>query len=60
MVKNHVNNMCFPVYDNIVYALSRFMPVGCGWPGPAFGPVVLYFLACIQPDDGHSSIGQNM
>jgi len=34
------------VYDNIVYVLSRFMPVGCGWPGPVFGPAVMYFLAC--------------
>ena len=32
------------VYDNTVYVPSRFMPVGCGWPGPVFGPVVL--LAC--------------
>jgi len=22
------------------------MPVVCGWPGPVFGPAVLYFLAC--------------
>jgi hypothetical protein len=21
-------------------------PVGCGWPGPVFGPAVPYFLAC--------------
>ena len=34
------------VYDNIVYVLSRFMPVGSGWPGPVFGPAVVYFLAC--------------
>ena len=23
-----------------------FCPVGCGRPGPVFGPVVQYFLAC--------------
>lgn len=34
------------VYDNIVYMLSRFMPVGCGWPEPIFSPAVQYFLAC--------------
>jgi len=33
------------VNDNIVYVLSRFMPVGCGWSGPMFGSAVLYFLA---------------
>ena len=27
------------VYDNIVCVLSRFMTVGCGWPGPVFSPV---------------------
>jgi len=45
--KEHVYNMWFPfVYDNSVYVLSRFMPVGCGWPGPVFGPAVLHFLVC--------------
>jgi len=22
------------------------MPMRCVWPGPVFGPAVLYFLAC--------------
>ena len=34
------------VYDNVVYVMSWFMPVGCGWPGPGFGPAVLYSLVC--------------
>ena len=34
------------VYENIVHVLRRFMPVGCGWPGPVFGHAVLYYLAC--------------
>jgi len=46
MVKNHLYNMCLHIHDSIVYMLSRFMPVGCGWPGPVFSPAVLYFLEC--------------
>ena len=47
MVKNHAYNICYLfVYDNLVYVPSRSMPVGCGRPGPVFGPVVQYFLAC--------------
>jgi len=46
MVENHVCNMSFPVHDSIVYVLSRFMPVGCGWLGPVFSPALRYFLDC--------------
>jgi len=34
------------VFDNIVYMLSQFMPVGCGLPEPVLSPAVQYFLAC--------------
>ena len=34
------------MFDKVVYVPSRFLPVGCGRPGPVFGPVVQYFLAC--------------
>ena len=30
------------VCDNVVYVLSRFMAVGCGWHGQVLGPAVLY------------------
>ena len=46
VVQNHVYNMCFPVRDSVVYVLSRFMPVRCGWPGTVFSPTELYFPAC--------------
>ena len=46
--KDHIYITCgfLFIYDIVVYVLSRFMPVGFGWPGPVFGPALLHFIAC--------------
>ena len=50
------------VYDNIVHVLSRFMPVGCGWPSPVFGSAVLHFLPCrnvVLEKDGEDQLDRS-
>jgi len=48
MVKTkHITCVILFVYDNEVFACRvGVCPVRCGRPGPVFGPVVPYFLAC--------------